>query len=80
MAALLAASAACEVAPGTRSDSPSATLVLVRPVGTTAPSGPGLPPLSQEAHAAQFVDIRSVVPDAIIDLRYATTNNFTKTQ
>jgi D-alanyl-D-alanine dipeptidase len=79
--ALIAALPACQVA---RSGVPSASrpiaVVPVRPVGTTAPSGPGVPPLSQEAHAAEFVDVRSVVPDAIIDLRYATTNNFTKTR
>jgi len=71
-AALVAASAGCQ--------SGRSASMAVRPVNTTAPSGPGVPPLSQEAHAAQFVDVRSVVPDAIIDLRYATTNNFTKTQ
>ncbi len=41
---------------------------------TTTPSA--VPPLSPQAQAAGFVDIRSVVPDAIIDLRYATPNNF----
>lgn len=84
MAGLIAVSAGCQVAPsafpGAPSDTPATTVVPVRPMGTTAPTGPGLPPLSQEAHAAEFVDVRSVVPDAIIDLRYATTNNFTKTQ
>jgi zinc D-Ala-D-Ala dipeptidase len=44
------------------------------------PSGPGVPPVSDAAHAAGLVDVRTVVPDAIIDLRYATTNNFTHTQ
>ncbi|EUA94074.1 D-ala-D-ala dipeptidase family protein [Mycobacterium ulcerans str. Harvey] len=38
------------------------------------------PPVSAAAAAAGLVDVRSVVPDAIIDLRYATTNNFTRTQ
>ena len=38
------------------------------------------PPLSPEARAAGFVDVRSVVPNALIDLRYATPNNFTHTQ
>ena len=36
-----------------------------------------VPPLSAEARAAGFVDVRSVVPSAVIDLRYATPNNFT---
>lgn len=39
-----------------------------------------LPPVSAQARAAGFVDVRSAVPDAIIDLRYATANNFTGVQ
>jgi len=39
-----------------------------------------VPPLSAEARAAGFVDVRSVVPSALIDLRYATPNNFTHLQ
>lgn len=54
--------------------------VPVQPVGTTTPSGPGVPPIGDAARAAGFVDVRSVVPDAVIDLRYATANNFTGTQ
>jgi D-alanyl-D-alanine dipeptidase len=34
------------------------------------------PPVSPQASAAGLVDVRTVVPDAVIDLRYATTNNF----
>ena len=41
---------------------------------------PGVPPVSPQARAAGFVDIRSVVPDAIVDLRYATANNFVGVQ
>jgi D-alanyl-D-alanine dipeptidase len=52
----------------------------VRPVDTTVPVGTGPPPVSDAAHAAGFIDVRTVVPDAVIDLRYATTNNFTHTQ
>jgi D-alanyl-D-alanine dipeptidase len=67
--------------PASRMESSDAvTAVPVRPAGTTAPSGPGVPPVSDEAHAAGFIDVLTVVPDALIDLRYATTNNFTKTQ
>lgn len=40
----------------------------------------GVPPVSAAARAAGFVDVRSVVPDAIVDLRYATTNNFVGVQ
>jgi len=39
-----------------------------------------VPPLSAEARSAGFVDVRSVVPNALIDLRYATSNNFTHVQ
>jgi zinc D-Ala-D-Ala dipeptidase len=35
-----------------------------------------VPPVSDAARAAGLVDVRTVVPDAIIDLRYATSNNF----
>ena len=54
---------------------------LVAVSGTaTAPAAPGVPPVSDAAREAGFVDVRNVVPDAVIDLRYATTNNFTGTQ
>jgi D-alanyl-D-alanine dipeptidase len=44
-------------------------------------SDPGtVPPVSDAAREAGLVDVRSVVPDAVIDLRYATRNNFTHTQ
>ncbi len=45
-----------------------------------ASAGPDVPPVSDAARAAGFVDVRTVVPDAVLDLRYATTNNFTHTQ
>jgi D-alanyl-D-alanine dipeptidase len=32
--------------------------------------------VSDAARAAGLVDVRSVVPDAVVDLRYATANNF----
>jgi D-alanyl-D-alanine dipeptidase len=35
-----------------------------------------IPPVSDAARAAGLVDIRTVVPDAIVDLRYATPDNF----
>ena len=37
------------------------------------------PPISDKARAAGFVDVRTAVPDAVIDLRYATANNFVGT-
>jgi D-alanyl-D-alanine dipeptidase len=36
-----------------------------------------IPPLSAKARKAGLVDIRTVVPDALVNLRYATANNFT---
>lgn len=51
-----------------------ATVAAVGPTGTGAASP--VPPVSDAAHAAGLVDVRSVVPDAVIDLRYATTDNF----
>lgn len=45
------------------------------PTPTPRPT-PRIPPLSSRATAAGLVDIRTVVPDAIIDLRYATQDNF----
>ena len=35
-----------------------------------------MPPVSPQARGVGLVDVRSVVPDAVIDLRYATANNF----
>jgi D-alanyl-D-alanine dipeptidase len=54
--------------------------LLTVSAGTTAAASPGVPPVSDAAREAGFVDARSVVPDALIDLRYATTNNFTGAQ
>ncbi|KAA0108988.1 M15 family metallopeptidase [Mycolicibacterium sp. P1-5] len=49
-------------------------------MGAAAPvsavPGTDVPPVSPQAAAARFVDVRAVVPDAVIDLRYATPHNF----
>lgn len=50
--------------------------IAICPVSGTAFASPPVPPVSDAARAAGLVDVRSVVPDAIIDLRYATPNNF----
>ncbi len=39
-------------------------------------AAPGIPPVSPQARDAGLIDVRSVVPDAIVDLRYATADNF----
>ena len=53
------------------SANPSANLVATT---TNAPTG--VPPVSDRGRATGFVDVRTVVGDAVIDLRYATPNNF----
>ncbi len=49
------------------------------PPNSTRPSArtaAPIPPLSAKAGAAGLIDIRTVVPDAVIDLRYKTKDNF----
>lgn len=57
---------------------PAAALILAMLSASGANAAPdgGVPPVSPQARAAGFVDVRTVVPDAVIDLRYATANNF----
>jgi D-alanyl-D-alanine dipeptidase len=57
------------------SAAPSRTPSTSRPPASTAPK-PGVPPVSAQARDAGLLDIRTVVPDAIVDLRYATSHNF----
>ncbi len=47
---------------------------------STVAAAQPVPPVSEEARAAGFVDVRSVIPDAVIDLRYATADNFVGAQ
>jgi zinc D-Ala-D-Ala dipeptidase len=54
-----------------------ALLVAVSAVSWGARANADVPPLGAEARSAGFVDVRSVVPSALINLRYATPNNFT---
>ena len=42
---------------------------------SAAPDG-ALPPVSAQARAAGLIDVRTAVPDAVVDLRYATADNF----
>jgi D-alanyl-D-alanine dipeptidase len=55
-------------------------LVLISAMSRAARANADVPPLSPQARSAGFVDVRSVVPSALIDLRYATPNNFTHVQ
>ncbi len=43
---------------------------------SSAASASPVAPVSEEARAAGFVDVAAVVSDAVIDLRYATADNF----
>lgn len=56
----------------------TAVATLLAAVTGTAAAAPGadVPALSEQARAAGFLDVRSAVPDALLDLRYATANNF----
>ena len=56
------------------------TLAVVSAAPVSAAPDGGVPPVSPQARAAGFVDVRSVVPDAVIDLRYATADNFVGVQ
>jgi zinc D-Ala-D-Ala dipeptidase len=55
-------------------------LLLICAVSPGTRANADVPPLSAEARSAGFVDVRSVVPNAVIDLRYATPSNFTHVQ
>ncbi|MCT7657748.1 M15 family metallopeptidase [Mycobacterium deserti] len=50
-------------------------LVWAAGLAVASPDEP-VPPVSDAARAAGLVDVRTVVPDAVIDLRYATPDNF----
>ncbi len=61
--------------PATRTNPPSSSAPATRPPAPhSTPSG--VPPVSAQARAAGLVDVRTVVPDAVVDLRYATSDNF----
>ncbi|WP_408632309.1 M15 family metallopeptidase [Mycobacterium basiliense] len=83
-AVVIACAASCSYSGGDPTSSASdgsvaAASSAIRPVATTSAPDDSVPPLSAAASSAGFVDVRSVVRDAVIDLRYATTNNFTGT-
>lgn len=54
----------------------AALMAVIAAAPAFAAPGDGVPPVSPQARAVGLVDVRSVVPDAVIDLRYATANNF----
>jgi D-alanyl-D-alanine dipeptidase len=69
-ATMSASSLPAETSPAPRSTSASST-------PTTSATTSAVPPVSLQARADGLVDVRTVIPDAIVDLRYATTDNFT---
>ncbi len=78
-----APSAASSAPPGppTWSPTPSPASSPTRPRTSQArPTPAPIAPLSATQRAEGLVDIRTVVPDALVDLRYATTHNFTGVQ
>jgi zinc D-Ala-D-Ala dipeptidase len=56
---------------------PVAILAVMCGMSCGARANADVPSVGAKAQAAGFVDVRSVVPDSVIDLRYATPNNFT---
>ena len=54
----------------------TAVLALGLPSTAVATPDAGVPPVSPQAAAAGLIDVRTVVPDAIVDLRYAGADNF----
>ncbi|HEX4727952.1 MAG TPA: M15 family metallopeptidase [Jatrophihabitans sp.] len=60
-------------APSTTPSSPATISHSATPSRTVATA---VPPVSAAARAAGLLDVRTVVPDAIVDLRYATSHNF----
>ncbi len=73
----------------TPSGQPTASVASSTPADATPTEAPtsepsvtpdAIPPLSEAQLAAGLVDVRTAIPDAVIDLRYATTNNFTGVQ
>ena len=72
---------ATSTAPATARVSPTRPTVsssASRPTVSSSASGAvrRVPLLSAKARAAGLIDVRTLIPDAIIDLRYATSDNF----
>ncbi|MFN2560291.1 MAG: M15 family metallopeptidase [Jatrophihabitans sp.] len=61
----------------TPSVSPSPTsAAAATPRSAARSAAPGMAPLSAKARAAGLLDIRTIIPDALVDLRYKTSDNF----
>jgi len=66
-------------APGPSSNVSTVATSSAAAATASSASSAGVPPVSAEARAAGFIDVRTAVPNAIINLRYATPNNFVGT-
>lgn len=55
---------------------PTPSRASSRASSTASSTAPAIPRLSARARSAGLIDIRTIVPDAIVDLRYATDHNF----
>jgi len=66
-------------APSRPASTPAARSASTPPASATSTPPPPtpIPPISRRARRAGLVDVRTAVPDAVIDLRYATPHNFT---
>jgi D-alanyl-D-alanine dipeptidase len=69
-----ASSTAAVRAPTSKASPPPSSSTRPSPAASRSPAA--IPPLSAAARAAGLVDIRTIIPDAIVDLRYATAANF----
>jgi D-alanyl-D-alanine dipeptidase len=54
----------------------AAGLAAIMLLMTSATASADPPPVSPRAQAAGLVDVLGVIPDAVVDLRYATADNF----
>src|SRR5664280_1947789 len=78
-APLFSASASSTSTPSASSTAPlpaGTSPASVTPSSTASSTVRLIPPVSAKALAAGLVDIRTIIPDAIVDLRYATSDNF----
>lgn len=57
-----------------------AAAVLALMSGPAVVNAAPIPPVSPQAQAAGLIDVRTAVPDAVLDLRYATADNFVGVQ
>lgn len=75
-AATSVGSSAAPVSSPATGGTPTLRPALPRPTRWASPPA-AVPPVSAAARADGLIDVRTAVPDAIIDLRYATADNFT---